>query len=304
MTTTLLVCHGFIQNRRAFEAPGASGVAALEAAGFIVRLVEMRGRDGGPPAAGFSVYVGDAACAVEEAAADGGRVAWIGHSMGGLIGACLPDRARNRLSALVTLGAPVIPGPPRLHRPALERALVLWSRAMHARGRAFPGVRYGRAFSRARSVVESRAPLPIRLWKRGTMDQEQLDAMLHDSFASDSFAVFADLLGLISSGGRRAGDVDVHERIASLALPLLVVAGAADDLAPLGGARLLHDRATRAPRTLHTVDAGHIDLLAGRDAARTVWEPVASFLRRHAPAQVPSPSTEEDPLTPRAAPGT
>jgi pimeloyl-ACP methyl ester carboxylesterase len=241
--TTILLCHGFIQNARAFDVPGLSAVSMLEAAGYRVRALNLRGRTGRAPASGFSVYVGDAARIVEEAAHGGEPVVWIGHSMGGLIGASLPERARTKLAGLVTIGAPVVPGPTRLHQPGLEAALVAWSRAMHAAGRSFPGGLYGRAFSRARTVAESRAPLPIRLWKAGAMEPAALDVMLHETFSHDSFAVFADLLGLISSGGVRAGHVAVGERISSLAAPLLVIAGQHDELAPAPSARLLYERA-------------------------------------------------------------
>jgi pimeloyl-ACP methyl ester carboxylesterase len=201
--------------------------------------------------------------------------------MGGLIGACLPEAARAKVKALVTLGAPLVPGRADLHRPRLGRALVAWSRAMHRAGRAFPGLPYGKAFSGVRRVAEAPVWMPTRLWLPGSMEPAALDAALHESFSADSFAVFADLVGLVASDGKRAGSVDVDERVRSFAAPLLVIVGTHDELAPPKGARLLHDRAPAPHKELLEVHAGHIDLVLGTDAPRDVWAPIARFLRRH-----------------------
>lgn len=282
----VILCHGFVQNRRSFESPRRSLPALLRDAGAVVWTVELRGRDGVRPADGLHDYADlDAPAAIEAARAAHPQLAWLGHSMGGLVGALTP--ASGSLDALVTLGSPLLPGPPRLHR--LGRRLIAPARAAHRRGLPFAGRRWGQTLWHLRRGLDSeRLPAPVRLWAPGELDEEALGALLKGSFAEDSHAVFADLLELLESGGERAGRVDVKARLGELRVPLLAVAGGRDDLAPPAGVRPLFERA--GSRERHWLELGpgpssaalgHIDLVVGDSAPALVWQPALAFLRRH-----------------------
>lgn len=282
----IVLCHGFVQNRRGFESPRRSLPAWLRDAGAVVWQLELRGRDGVGVAAGLHEYVDlDAPAALAAVAEQHREVAWIGHSMGGLVGALSP--ASTSLSALVALGSPLFPGPRRLH--GLARALIGPARAVHRGARPFAGVRWGALLARLRRGLDvERVPAPVRLWAPGQLDDEALVAMLVDSFADDSWAVFADLLELVATDAQRAGCVPVAERLAHLRAPLLVVAGGSDDLAPPTGTRPLFERA--GSRDKHWLEVslrhgptslGHIDLVVGDRAPALVWHPMLEFLRRH-----------------------
>lgn len=282
----VILCHGFVQNRSSFESPRRSLPEALRQAGAVVWVVEMRGRDGARLANGLHDYTDeDAPTILAAARARHEGVAWIGHSMGGLIGALTP--ASSSLSALVTLGSPLFPGPRHLH--ALGRTLIGPARAAHRRGIPFAGRRWGQLLWRLRRGLDvERVPAPVRLWAPGELDDEALGAMLRGSFAQDSHAVFADLLELLVTDARRAGRVPVSERLSALRAPLLVVAGGADHLAPPAGVRPLFERA--ASRDKHWLEVaaatgsaslGHIDLVVGDRAPALVWQPTLAFLRRH-----------------------
>lgn len=282
----IVLCHGFVQNRRGFESPRRSLPARLRDEGAVVWHVELRGRDGTGGAAGLHDYVDlDAPAALAAVAEHHREVAWIGHSMGGLVGALTP--ASSSLAALVTLGSPLFPGPTRLH--GLARALIGPARAVHRRARPFAGVRWGALLARVRRALDQqRLPAPIRLWAPGELDDEALVEMLRGSFADDSWAVFADLLELVATDAQRAGRVPVAERLANLRTPLLVVAGGSDDLAPPSGTRPLFERAgSRDKRWLEvshrhgSASLGHIDLVVGDAAPALVWTPMLEFLRRH-----------------------
>lgn len=282
----LLLCHGFVQNRLGFESPRRSLPAFLRAAGAVVWHVELRGRDAVQVAEGLHEYVDlDATAAVAAARARHAEVGWIGHSMGGLIGALLP--APTTLAAVVALGSPLFPGPRRLH--GLARALIGPARVVHRRGRPFLGTRWGALLDGLRHGLDDRRlPAPVRLWAPGELDDEALRSMLRDTFAEDSWAVLADLLELVATDGRRAGAVAVAERLGACTSPLMVVAGGSDDLAPPSGARPLFERAgSRDKHWLeishrHTpASLGHIDLVVGDRAPALVWQPMLAFLRRH-----------------------
>ncbi|MBI1946652.1 MAG: alpha/beta fold hydrolase [Deltaproteobacteria bacterium] len=282
----VVLCHGFVQNRYGFESPRRSLAAFLRAAGAVVWHVELRGRDGTRAAAGLHEYLDvDAPAAVAAVRERHDEVGWVGHSMGGLVGALTP--ASTSLAAVVALGSPLFPGPRRLH--GLARALIGPARAAHKSGRPFLGTRWGALLLRLRRGLDvERVPAPIRLWAPGELDDEALAAMLRDSFAEDSWAVFADLLELIATDARRAGSIAVAERLAALSTPLLVVAGGADHLAPPSGTRPLFERA--GSRDKHYLEVshrhtpaslGHIDLVVGDRAPALVWQPALAFLRRH-----------------------
>ena len=55
----VIVCHGFIQNRRAFEAPERSMLDHLRSLGVCVAVIELRGRHGSGTAAGLHLVLGD-----------------------------------------------------------------------------------------------------------------------------------------------------------------------------------------------------------------------------------------------------
>lgn len=282
----VIVCHGFVQNCRSFESPRRSLLARLRDAGAVVWTVELRGRDGARPAEGLHDYADlDAPAVIEAARAAHPQLAWLGHSMGGLVGALTPAAAA--LDALVTLGSPLLPGPPRLH--GLGRRLIGPARAAHRRGLPFAGRRWGQTLWHLRLGLGSdRVPAPVRLWAPGELDEEALRVLLRGSFADDSHAVFADLLELVGSDGERAGRVDVSARLATLRVPLLAVAGGRDDLAPPAGVRPLFERTASPERhwlelgpATASVALGHIDLVVGDSAPALVWQPALAFLRRH-----------------------
>lgn len=286
----VIVCHGFVQNRLAFQCHRRSMLAHLRELGLVVYVLELRGRqEGGPSAAGLADYIElDAAAVVRAVRAQHSSVAWIGHSMGGLVGALLHADAADSLDALVTIGTPLLPGPARFHSKRALRAVVRAARLVHDTGLQFAGPRWGAGLHALRLPLDHpRIPALLRIWAPRTLDEVSLTEALTGSFAHDSWAVLADLLELVVTNGTRAGSIDVSARLSQLRRPLFVVAGDADDLAPPSGARPLFERAGSIDKeylevgTRQGARAGHIDLLIGEAAPRLVWAPLASFLRRH-----------------------
>jgi polyhydroxyalkanoate synthase len=271
--------------------------AWLARRGYVVWVAELRGRaaGGGENGHGFAHYVDEDAPAVIAAAKrEHHRVAYVGHSMGGLVGYSLDQDAAQALTALVTLGSPLVPGdlPPlsRFNRALSSSSRRLAGASVLAKaGLPFRGSHFGRALWRLQPYLDDpRARGPLRLWAAGSLTKDELRAALVDSFCDDGLGVFADLLELRTSGGERAGAVPVGERLRRLQVPLLVVAGGKDGIAPAAGVRLGFERAGslhkeyREISVAHAgVDAGHIDLLVGRHAPDVVWPLLGSFLDRH-----------------------
>ena len=65
-------------------------------------------------------------------------------------------------------------------------------------------------------------------------------------------------------------------------LPLLVVSGANDDLAPPASVRPAYERSRSKDKTYRTAPLGHIDLLVGRDAPLSTWPLLTSWLDQRA----------------------
>lgn len=285
----VVLCHGFVQNRLAFQSRARSLTAHLRALGLVVYAVELRGRDGGHAARGLVDYVElDAPAAVARAREDHREVAWVGHSMGGIIGTLLPPDVAALLHAVVAVGAPLLPGRPGLHARPTTSAAVRAARLAHAPRRPFRGRRWGQTLWRLRHVLDDPGvPNPLRVWAPRSLDDDSLTFALQHSFAEDSWAVFADMLELLLSDAQRAGDIDVSSRLASHMRPLLVLAGNADDLAPPHGVQPLFARSGAGSKEYIEVGdggdvrVGHIDLLIGQAAPRLVWAPLGGFLLRH-----------------------
>jgi pimeloyl-ACP methyl ester carboxylesterase len=296
----VIVCHGFVQNRLAFESETRSMLAHLRDAGFVVYVVELRGREApvvrfgtalvrprtsaaALTAHGLHEYSDvDAAAVVDAVRARGHhRIGWIGHSMGGLVGALLPPRQRDLVDAVATIGAPLFAGPASLHKIVPGEAAVKAARAAHARGFVFEGRRWsGILFAMRRLLDVPAFPAPLRIWAPGSLDKQELAFTLKRSFADDSWAVFADMIELVVTDGERAGQIAAGRRLRDFDRPLLVVAGEADDLAPPLGARPLFSRAGSRDKQYLLTSAGHIDLLLGDNAPHDVWDPIVRFLQR------------------------
>jgi poly(3-hydroxyalkanoate) synthetase len=77
---------------------------------------------------------------------------------------------------------------------------------------------------------------------------------------------------------------DYVERFESMDLPLLVIGGSNDDLAPTASVRPAFERSRSKDKTYRTFPLGHIDLLVGRDAPLSTWPAVTSWIQKRTAA--------------------
>ena len=75
------------------------------------------------------------------------------------------------------------------------------------------------------------------------------------------------------------GAEDYGEHFASVRAPLFVLAGTRDQLAPPASVRPAYDRARSTDRTYLELDAGHGDLLIGKQAPATSWPALLAWMR-------------------------
>src|SRR4029077_12504191 len=88
---------------------------------------------------------------------------------------------------------------------------------------------------------------------------------------------WAGQLGSARSGGR---EVDYAESFEKLDLPIFVLAGEKDDLAPPASVHPGFLRSRAQDKTYRVLPLGHIDLLVGREARRSTWSLVEEWLQK------------------------
>jgi len=126
-------------------------------------------------------------------------------------------------------------------------------------------------------------PLPVRGWHAGSCEPHVLEQ--HLRLALDR-AALAEMVDLFAWGTQRrfgGRELDNVERFEKMDRPLLVIAGANDDLAPPASVRPAFVRSYAADKTYRALPLGHIDLLVGRDAQRLTWSLVTDWLIARVP---------------------
>jgi hypothetical protein len=138
----------------------------------------------------------------------------------------------------------------------------------------------GKAIHATRFAWDSRlAPIPVRGWKPGTFSGDELRSYLR-SFDGASFGTVDELFQLAASGELRSrvDNVSYTRLIEDSELPLLAISGSADLLANPGSVKPLYERSRARDKRYLKVDAGHGDLLVGKQAPEQVWPVVGEWL--------------------------
>jgi alpha-beta hydrolase superfamily lysophospholipase len=287
----VLLVHGFGQNRYAWHLPARSLANHLARAGYDVFNIDLRGHGrsrhlGTRPARTIDEYVTeDLPTAVDEIRTHtGDRPLWlVGHSLGGLASYAATPNLEGAIAGIAGLGSPYhfargsfslsaitvfVDALRRIHFPHVPMPV--------------PMASLGFVFRNTRRFIESPLyPLPWRGWHAGAMEAHVLEQ--HLTLAFDT-ATLHELRSIFEWGGQKrfgGHTVDYVERFESLDLPLLVLSGMKDDLAPPASVRPAFERSRSTDKTYRTVPLGHIDLLVGRDAPNSTWVHLTSWLDKH-----------------------
>jgi polyhydroxyalkanoate synthase subunit PhaC len=283
----VLLVHGFGQNRYAWHLPSRSLVNSLAAAGYDVFNVDLRGHGrsrqlGARRPRGVDDYVvEDLPSAVEEVMAlSGGRQVWlVGHSLGGLVSYAAAPRLDGAIAGIISIGSPY-----HFARGSLSLSAI--AMMVHTIGRTpFPVINagvpvrtIGTAIRHLRRIAEMPLyPIP-RGWHAGALEPHVLDEHLRLAFDAAGVGEMIEMFRWAAErrfGGEDLNYVDAFEK---LDLPLLVIAGANDDLAPPASVRPGFERSGSRDKTYQSLPLGHIDLLVGTDAPLMTWPLVRKWL--------------------------
>jgi polyhydroxyalkanoate synthase subunit PhaC len=292
---TVLLIHGYGQNRYAWHLPARSFSNYLARAGFDVFNLDLRGH-------GRSRHLGarwpghvsefvkeDVPAVVEEIQRLTGPrpVFLMGHSLGGLISYGAATELNGAVGGVVTLGSPYLFTRGSLALTVLGRLMLAVDRRVPLGHGELTLKSWGEAMRMARVFVESPIfPLPIRGFAPRSMEPNVLAQ--HMSLAMDQGSItvlrnmFLDAAEWRRSGDRLGGLSGYAERFESLNVPLLIVSGAHDDLAPPASVVPAFERSRSSDKTYRSFPRGHIDILMGRDAPQTIWRLVEAWITSRA----------------------
>ncbi len=286
----VLLVHGFGQNRYSWHLPARSFANHLARAGFDVFNLDLRGhgrsRDfGSRRSRGLEDYVcEDIPAAVNEVRLQSGRrpVWLVGHSLGGLVAYAAAPALGRSVAGVASIGSPY---------DFARGSLTLGALSMVFRGLALaplpnaplPLAPVGFAMRAIRRFAESPLyPLPLRGYHAGSCEPHVLEQYLQLAFDQAAVSEMVEMFdGVIHRrfGGRESDYAGPFERLDA---PLLVVAGAKDDLAPPASVVPAYTRSIARDKRYRVVPLGHIDLLVGRDAPHTTWTHVTEWLQERA----------------------
>lgn len=304
----LLLTHGFGQNRYAWHLSTRSFVNYLAREGFDVFNVDLRGhgrsrRLGSRPASSIDDYIQhDLPAALAEVLAVSGRprAFVLGHSLGGLIACSAAPRLRDQIAGIVTIGTPYRFAQGSWSLATASRMVGLmaergWIRATSG---ALPIKLLARWMHLYRAAWDSRLlPIPVRAWAPGAFEPRMLSEYLQRSFDSATIGTLVQLMRLANHGSLTSIDEreDYSAAFEACGVPLLVVAGAYDLLAPPPSVRPLYERAGGHDKAYRVLPFGHADMLLGKDAPRSTWPLVSGWLSARAAL------AREEPAAPAAA---
>jgi len=289
----VLLVHGFGQNRYAWHLHGRSFANYLAREGFDVWNLDLRGqgrsrRAGSKPPAGLDPFVEEDLPAAEDAIrreTGATRTFLVGHSLGGLLCYAAAARRPDAVRGIVTIGAPLDFGRDNTLLLAFGGLVEILAR-LRVRGpvRSIHAGGIGRHLARRRALWEKTAwKLGLAFWAAGSLQPEILNEYGARAFDRANVPV---LLRMLRMGVQRRftsddGSIDHAAGFFALDVPLLVLAGTHDRLAPPGAVRPAFDRSHSSDRSYREFPDGHADLVTGRFAPTRSWRAILDFLRAH-----------------------
>jgi alpha-beta hydrolase superfamily lysophospholipase len=288
----VLLIHGFGQNRYAWHLPSRSLVNHLARAGMDVYNLDLRGHGrsralGGRRSRGVFDYVEeDIPIAIEEVRRhSGGRpVFLLGHSLGGLVAYAAAPRLEGAIAGIISLGSPYHFARGSLPLTAISYVLGSVARARRAPLNApLPMAPWGMLLRATRRVAEHPLNLiQMRGWVAGALEPHILEEHLRLAFDSAGLREMLDMFEWAADKRFFGSGSDYAERFEKLDVPLLVIAGASDDLAPPPSVRPGFASSRSTDKRYEVVPLGHIDLLVGRDAPLITWPLVTRWIAKRA----------------------
>jgi alpha-beta hydrolase superfamily lysophospholipase len=294
----VLLVHGYGQNRYAFHLPARSMVNHLARAGFDVYNVDLRGR-------GRSGHFGaqrpnevldfvreDLPTALDEIRRWSGSVPvfLVGHSLGGVVSYCMAVDRPEQVAGVITLGSPYHFTLGSRWLGSFGAAFLALDRHLQLPNLVVPTRTWGSFVRKTRRFVESPLyPLPFRGFHRGALEPEVLSQHMALAMDDGSLATMRGMFAWANEArAQRAGGDGLFgyaTRFEALDVPLLVVAGKYDDLAPPESVKPAYALSRSTDKTYRVLPFGHIDMLVGREAPQLTWPLIESWMGKRAAAR-------------------
>lgn len=212
------------------------------------------------------------------------KIIWVGYEMGGLLlYGYLVKKDTSGLVAAVTIGTPVTFNHPQ--QEPMKRLLKL---------EESPTLK--RIFLSLNAPFLGRLLLPLVpkiegfFYNRENIEDEIKERLLEDALAQINPGVLDQLLLMIKRGEfvSAQGDFSYRKNLAKIQLPLLLIGGERDMLAPPEAIRTVYrgvgstDRTLRifGPRFKDSAAYGHIDLILGKKATNEVFPVIGRWLKQ------------------------
>ncbi|MCA9672684.1 MAG: alpha/beta fold hydrolase [Myxococcales bacterium] len=296
----VVLCHGLGANRFNMDAPDEEISLARYLAGrsHDTWVVELRGAGRSRPPAwplqtrrawDFDDYVQkDVPAILRRVLDDTGatNLNWVGHSMGGMLAyAAMIQYDTKLFRSVVTMASPVFT---RVAHPLLNQVYRL-------RGllKVVPWLPY-----RPVGMLGALAP---KLTSRGLgllfANPDQMDPKhvrklaprVLTNLPSTLIDQFAEWYNSSEGFARTDGLMSYWEHLDRVGAPLLVIAGAGDQLSPVRDLEQLYESVGSKKKKLlvcgratgFSVDYGHIDLVLGKSARKEVYPHVADWIETH-----------------------
>jgi len=288
----VLLIHGFGQNRYTWHLPARSVANHLACQGYDVFNLDLRGHGrsrhfGARAPRTVDDYIDeDLPIAVEEVLQHTGKrpTFLVGHSLGGLVSYAAAPSLAGAVAGIVSIGSPY-----HFCRGSFSlQAIAVFFEALRRAGvpqvgLPLPLYPIGAFMRTIRRVADSPFyPVPLRGWHAGALEPHVLEQHLRLAFDRAGVVELRNMFEWAAQKRFGGETRDYVERFQALDLPLLVVAGSNDDLAPPASVRPAFEKSRARDKTYRCVPLGHIDLLVGRDAPLTTWPLVTSWMDKRA----------------------
>lgn len=292
----VLLVHGLAQNRRTWELHDRSFANYLAGEGFDVWLAELRGHGdsrarGAAYARGFADYADldvPALLAYVRRRSAGRRVAYIGHSLGGVLGLC-QHRGQAGLAGVAALASPLRLGTAAPSLQALAWAVTLVERGSLLRFAAGAPV-HGEVIGWLNRLClpwldRPNNPFPLALWAPGSIPIAAARELTRHGFDRTGVGVLRFIMHWART--RRFRDPhtgeDLAERLAALQVPVLLAGANRDPIVPHAAiepadARLGSGRLDFRTFGDEATPIGHFDIVLGDAAPALVWPGVRDWL--------------------------
>ena len=297
----VILCSGYSCNRHFLDADERYSLARfLARRGFDVWVLELRGHGYSEPIGAlaardwtFDDFVRfdlPAAVRYVRGRCDGRRPVWVGHSLGGIVMyAALGEKSVEceSLAALVTIASPI--AFPAVVSPAV-RGLAGFFLALPWRAKLPQGFVL-RVLWSASSLAPSATGVGMN---PRNVDRAAFGRAFPKTICDVPSGVLRQLAQWSLSGEFRSSDgrLDYRARLSDISTATLVIAGAADRVAPPNAVRVAYDFIAAARKAYRqfgvssgdSADYGHIDLVFGRRAPEEVFPVIGEWIETEAAA--------------------